>query len=84
MALSLKPHHLARYKDIAALLVKHGRSQGLRSYDPETAAPEDDPSVEEDAAPLADDLESMGPTFIKLGQLLSTRADLLRRSTSRP
>lgn len=29
------------------------------------------------AAELADDLEDLGPTFIKLGQILSTRADLL-------
>jgi predicted unusual protein kinase regulating ubiquinone biosynthesis (AarF/ABC1/UbiB family) len=76
MALSLKPHHLARYKDIAALLVKHGRSRELRNFDPE-AAPADDSSTEADARTLARDLESMGPTFIKLGQLLSTRADLL-------
>jgi hypothetical protein len=26
MAVSLKPTHLKRYKDIAVLLVKHGRS----------------------------------------------------------
>ncbi|GAC1603040.1 MAG: AarF/UbiB family protein [Acidimicrobiales bacterium] len=75
MALSLKPHHLARYKDIAGLLVKHGRSDGVRDFDPNdpTAG---DPTVE-DAQKLVDDLESMGPTFIKLGQLLSTRSDLL-------
>jgi predicted unusual protein kinase regulating ubiquinone biosynthesis (AarF/ABC1/UbiB family) len=63
MALSLKAHHLARYKDIAALLVKHGRA--------------DDAATEEDARTLVDDLEAMGPTFVKLGQLLSTRADVL-------
>src|SRR4029079_11834149 len=29
---------------------------------------------------LADDLESLGPAFVKLGQLLSTRADILPES----
>jgi ubiquinone biosynthesis protein len=81
MAVSLKAQHLARYRDIGALLVKHGRSEGLRRFDPEAqgaaAAADDDPSIEEDAQKLVDDLEAMGPTFIKLGQLLSTRADLL-------
>ena len=75
MALSLKAHHLARYKDIAALLVKHGRASGIRSSDPHE--PTDARAMSADAQKLVDDLESMGPTFIKLGQLLSTRADLL-------
>jgi ubiquinone biosynthesis protein len=76
MALSLKVHHLARYKDIAALLVKHGRADGIKDFAPEGpdgAAP----ATNDDARKLVDELESMGPTFIKLGQLLSTRADLL-------
>ncbi|MEY2433437.1 MAG: ubiquinone biosynthesis protein [Acidimicrobiaceae bacterium] len=68
MALSLKPRHLSRYGDIARLLVKHGRAEGLRHEDEATEA---------DAEKLVQDLEAMGPTFIKLGQLLSTRADLL-------
>jgi predicted unusual protein kinase regulating ubiquinone biosynthesis (AarF/ABC1/UbiB family) len=37
------------------------------------AAKSGQPAPEE----LADDLEKMGPTFIKFGQLLSSRADLL-------
>src|SRR3954447_1822901 len=76
MALSLKLAHVPRYKSIATLLVKHWRAEGLKNFDP-TAPAADDPAMAADAHQLADDLESMGPTFIKLGQLLSTRADLL-------
>lgn len=63
MAVSLKVRHLPRYREIAALLLKHGRA--------------DESATEQDACKLVDTLESMGPTFVKLGQLLSTRADLL-------
>jgi ubiquinone biosynthesis protein len=81
MGISLKPQHLKRYKDIAFLLIKHGRSDllansglhetlGSEAFD-KTLSPE--PRANE----LARDLEKMGPTFIKLGQLLSTRADFL-------
>src|SRR4051795_720936 len=76
MAVSLKVAHLPRYKNIATLLIKHWRSEGLKNFDP-SAPGAADPTMAEDARQLADDLESMGPTFIKLGQLLSTRADLL-------
>ena len=76
MALSLKVHHLARYKDIAGLLLKHGRVGGLRDVNSQDRA-DDDTATDEDARKLVDALESMGPTFVKLGQLLSTRADLL-------
>ena len=82
MGISLKPQHLKRYKDIAWLLMKYGRSDlvknaglddVLRDENPESALAE----VPPEAKALADDLEKMGPTFIKLGQLLSTRPDLL-------
>src|SRR3954468_2626761 len=76
MALSLKARHLSRYKDIGALLVKHGRARGLRDFDTNDPTV-DDTATQEDADKLVHDLEAMGPTFIKLGQLLSTRADLL-------
>ena len=72
MGLSLKPQHLSRYRDIAMLLVKHGPDV-VRT----NAADPDDPQQQADAEALARDLEAMGPTFVKLGQLLSTRADLL-------
>jgi predicted unusual protein kinase regulating ubiquinone biosynthesis (AarF/ABC1/UbiB family) len=83
MALSLlKPDHLKRYKDIALLLMKYGRSDLVKHHaglaesvsDSEAAAPVGEEQL---AGELAADLERLGPTFVKLGQLLSTRADLL-------
>ena len=71
----LKPRHLGRYKDIGMLLVKHGRSGMGHAAGTDTGDDSDD--ARRDAEQLANDLEDMGPTFVKLGQLLSTRADLL-------
>lgn len=77
---SLNTKHLKRYKDVAMLLVKYGRSDLVRQAGLGESI-EIDERVSEGAAPkaeeLAADLERLGPTFIKLGQLLSTRADLL-------
>jgi len=79
VALSLRPQHLRRYKDFVRLLVKYGRRdvvaqaglddvlEGDNGHGELTAKGED----------LAADLEALGPTYVKLGQLLSTRADLL-------
>ena len=78
MALSLKPEHLKRYTDIARLLLQHGRADLVKSGDADLP---DDQVVEEavtgDPEKLARDLEELGPTFIKLGQLLASRSDLL-------
>jgi ubiquinone biosynthesis protein len=78
MALSLKPEHLKRYADIARLLVQHGRSDLVNAVDADL--PDDqvgEAAVSGDPVKLARDLEALGPTFIKLGQLLSSRSDLL-------
>jgi ubiquinone biosynthesis protein len=78
MALSLKPEHLKRYADIARLLMQHGRSDLVHAVDADL--PDDqvgEAAVSGDPVKLARDLEALGPTFIKLGQLLSGRSDLL-------
>ncbi len=70
----MRASHLARYKDLASLLVKHRHLVAGAGLD---GVPAPDEDVAADADALARDLEELGPTFVKLGQLLSTRADLL-------
>ncbi len=78
MSLSLKPRHLQRYKDVAALALKYRKlglvpAEGADAPAPRSGGP--------DPAELAADLERLGPTFVKLGQLLSARTDLLPPAT---
>jgi ubiquinone biosynthesis protein len=71
------PPKLTRYAALANLFVKYG---SRLSGTPEVTAPAGDgpPADELQAATqFAADLEKLGPTFVKLGQLLSTRSDLL-------
>jgi ubiquinone biosynthesis protein len=87
MGLTIDPKHVKRYGRLAALLARHGRSDIVRQAGLEgvldAGYPEDgepvasDAGEEERAEALASDLEAMGPTYVKLGQLLSTRVDLL-------
>jgi len=78
---SLKAGHATRYLALARLLLKH-RDASLAGtteseLDLEGFAQDADAATEDDAGRLVDELVRMGPTFVKLGQLLSTRADLL-------
>src|SRR4051812_19988522 len=78
--MKLSPHYLKRYKDIAMLLLKYGNTGMVSNFGLDEALTEEErsaqgslPSEEE----LPNDLEALGPTFVKLGQLLSSRPDLL-------
>ena len=79
MGISLNPSHLKLYGEIARLLLKYGHSDLVHRAGLEAALADEEhepqPELAE-AAELAGDLERMGPTFVKLGQLLSTRPDL--------
>jgi len=74
--------NLQRYKQIARFLWKYGRSdlvQQLGIDDTLSGEDKTDASATSEALAeqLVNDLEAMGPTYVKLGQMLSTRPDLL-------
>ena len=81
MGIAINADHLRRYKDIVRLLVKYGRGSVLKTAALEETIEEPlevaDPKTAQAADELAADLERMGPTFVKFGQLLSTRGDLV-------
>ena len=86
MGLSLKPQHLRHYKDLALLLFRYGRRDlvdraGLSELLPQEA--QRDEQAEATAEQLAADVERLGPTYIKLGQLLSTRPDIVPEAYAR-
>ena len=74
----MKFKHLKRYRDIVGLLWKYGRADIVRgmddSFEADGEAPEAGSGKPEQ---LTDDLEAMGPTYIKLGQVLAGRPDVL-------
>ena len=79
--MKMSVRHFRQYKQIARLLWKYGRSDIVTGM-----SLGDDADTKElaaahtgDALPteLADDLEAMGPTYVKLGQILASRPDLL-------
>jgi len=83
--MKIDAQHLQRYKQLARLLWKYGRSDLVTQMGIEDDGSTPEPSPDQAALPtqLADDLEAMGPTFVKLGQVLSSRADLIPEQAER-
>jgi ubiquinone biosynthesis protein len=72
---------LARIRDVSAVLMRHGFGEvavrlgiGRKSEPPGDAPKSSDPTM---AVRLRKVLEELGPSFVKLGQIASTRADVL-------
>src|SRR5438067_4605166 len=82
--MKLSPHYLKRYKDISLLLLKYSPSKMTARFDFDADVEEFSTNGGRDAKELPDDLERLGPTFVKLGQLLSSRADLLPERVLKP
>jgi predicted unusual protein kinase regulating ubiquinone biosynthesis (AarF/ABC1/UbiB family) len=90
--MKLPAFHLKRYRQIASLLWKYGRTDLAQQMSAEEGfgidelpLAEGQPVMDTATSPsghalpeqLADDLEAMGPTYVKLGQVLAGRPDLL-------
>jgi predicted unusual protein kinase regulating ubiquinone biosynthesis (AarF/ABC1/UbiB family) len=79
--MKLSANHLKRYREIAGLMWKYGRSDLVAQLgDDEELKPKPPVNGGNGAVSperFADDLEAMGPTYVKLGQVLAGRPDLL-------
>ena len=76
----MKAEHLLHYKDLALLLFKYGRRDLVKRAGLNDLLPQEQQHDDRAAAAaehLAADVERLGPTYIKLGQLLSTRPDVI-------
>src|SRR5437867_9171158 len=78
MKRSLRLRHIKRYKEIGLLALRYGDSEVAQEFGVEEALRSEEQNGElNKPVELANELERMGPTFVKLGQLLSSRVDLM-------
>lgn len=71
---------LPRYKDLAWLLIKYRQADIVKKIGIESNI-EIEPQTEDKMSPeeFAKDLQSLGPTYIKLGQFLSSQSELISK-----
>ena len=81
MKRSLRLRHFKRYKEIGLLALRYGDKEVAQEFGTEAfreaLRSQNHNGDGKKAAELANELERMGPTFVKLGQVLSSRVDLL-------
>jgi ubiquinone biosynthesis protein len=83
MAQPAQPRNLGRLSEIAQVAVRHGFGYWFDTHRLTDLFPRRGPRVDVDGQPsqrgqhLREMLDELGPTFVKFGQLLSTRPDVL-------
>jgi predicted unusual protein kinase regulating ubiquinone biosynthesis (AarF/ABC1/UbiB family) len=79
----LKTRNIGAYRDLLVLFTRYGRKDFRLKLEPEALVLPDtedvpvEPDVRQRAQAFADSLKRMGPTYVKFGQILSTRPDIV-------